>query len=89
MMVKCEFEVRPLQATDNQYLHVVYEQTNLFSESGNPALAQEQFYFGPLHGSLGHHTAWRGLGVVVHGSSRVFSRDVLLGGKLFLWGEKM
>ena len=69
MMVKCEFEVRQLQATDNHYLHVVYEQTNLFSESGNPALAQEQFYFGPLHGSLGHHRAWRGLGVVVHGSS--------------------
>ena len=69
MIVKHEFEVSQLQATDNHYLHVVYEQTNLFSESGNPALAQEQFYFGPLHGSLGHHTAWRGLGVVGHGLS--------------------
>ena len=56
-MVKRGFEVRQLQATDNHYLHVVYEQTNLFSESGNPALAQGQFYFGPLHGSSGHHTA--------------------------------
>ena len=69
MMVKCGFEVRQLQATDNQYLHVVNEETNLFSGSGNPALAQEQSYFGSLHGSSGHHTAWRGLGVVVHGSS--------------------
>ena len=55
-MVKREFEVRQLQATDKS-LHVVYEQANLFSVSGTAALAQEQSYFGPLHGSLGNHTA--------------------------------
>ena len=68
-MVKHGCEVRQLQATDNHYLHVVYEQTNLFSKSDTAALAREQFYFGPQHSSSGHHTAWRGLGVVVHGSS--------------------
>ena len=66
-MVKCEFEVRQLQATDNHYLHVVYEETNLFSLSDTAALAQEQFYFGPLHGFSGHHIALWELGMVVHG----------------------
>ena len=68
MMVKREFEVRQLQATDKS-LHVVWEETNLFSVSGTAALAQEQSYFGALWGSSGNHTAWRGLGMVVHGSS--------------------
>ena len=67
MMVKHEFEVRQLQATDNHYLHVVYEQTNLFSMSDIVALAQGQSCFGPLHGFSEHHRAWRGLGMVVHG----------------------
>ena len=38
--------------------------TNLFSESDNAALTQEQSCFGPLHGSSEHHIALRGLGMV-------------------------
>ena len=57
MMVKHGFEVRQLQTTDHHYLHVVYEQTNLFSVSDTSAVAQEQFYFGPLHSSSEHHKA--------------------------------
>ena len=57
MMVKHGFEVRQLQKNDHHYLHVVYEQTNLSSVSDTSAVAQEQFYFGPLHGSSEHHRA--------------------------------
>ena len=51
----------------------------MFFESDIAALAQEQFYFDPLHGSSGHHRAWRGLGVVVHDLT---TWRVPLGGKL-------
>ena len=70
MMVEHWFEVRQQQVTDYISLPacgLFTQQTNLFPVSRNAAVAQGQACFGTLHGSSGHHTALRGLEMVVHG----------------------
>ena len=72
--------IEPILVWNSWHYHFcTWLKTNLSFEFDIGAPAQWQFYFGPLHGFSGHHTALWELGVVVHGSSTSW---VPLGGRL-------